>query len=395
MDVNTNILRLKVAKYFQAVDASDANNYNFVCKINNCDKVLRGKQPSNLTTHAKNSHKDFYEANIKRPVSNPTEFAIKRLKFIQHCAEIIAINGCTFELLCKSGFKNLVAEKVADLVEAGYGEGITAQRYTAVRRHIGYQASQIEAQIKTELKGKFVAIMVDAASKNGQSYLGITLQFVHDGVVMVRHAGIIEILHSHTAVNLMNALMERLIFFGIEKKQIIAITTDNERSMTAMVKRINTWTADDADDAALGDDAASGDETALSEDEDGSEDDDSYFGGNENVNSENEDELNELLDDNPEFQALILKCLDDYAIQTMDIYGIRCAAHTLQLAIRETMTASTYQRLITVFRDVAKYLRKPTSRRIMKEQRIRIWLPRMDCETRWSSFYRMVKKIIL
>lgn len=216
MDEPSRYLREKVAKCFVAIDPSNKNK--FQCKVENCERVLCGKQPSNLTAHVKNCHKIFFETNIRRPVTNPTAFAIKRLKYIQDCAEIIAINGCTFQFLCKSGFKNLIAEKVAELVEGGYGEGLTAPAYTAVRQHIAYQASQIEEQIKKEVKGKFVAIMTDAASKNSKSFLGISLQYILDGVVMVRSAIIIELLSSHTSANLMSAIMERLQIFEIEKK---------------------------------------------------------------------------------------------------------------------------------------------------------------------------------
>lgn len=384
MDEPSRFLRKKVAKCFEPLDSSDKTNNKFRCMIENCNRVLCGKQPSNLTTHVKNCHGDFFQKNIKRPVSNPTAFAIKRLKYIHDCAEMIAINGCSFKLLCSSGFKNLVAGKVTELVEAGYGEGCTAPMYTAVRQHIGYQASKIEEQIKNEVKGKFVAVMADAASKNSKSFLGISLQYVLDGVIMVRSAGVIELLSSHTSINLMNAILDRLQLFEIEKKQVIAITTDNEASMISMVKRFNTYKEE-------GDphDVPSSDEDDIFYDSA----DDEY----ETVIDREEDEtqLNVLLDDTPEYTAMIKECLSQYALQTMDIYGIRCAAHTLQLAIREAMKYSEYGALISLFREVAKFLRKPTSIRIMREQGIKIWLPRLDCETRWSSLYRLVCVLII
>lgn len=371
----------------EKVDIGDEEEPKYRCKVENCSRVLCGKQRSNISQHVRNCHREFYNLNIKRPVTSSKEFEIKRLKFIQDCAEIIAINGCSFRFLCQSGFKNLVAEKVNELVDAGYGKGLEGKPHKAVREHIKYQASEIEKQIRDEVKGKFVAIMIDAASKNSKSFLGISLQFVLDGVVTVRSAGVIEILSSQTSNNLMHVLMGRLRVFGIEKEQIIAITTDNGPNMTATVKRVNTFREEDEADA-LG---------ATSDDDDSvySDDEDEDSGVSSNIRSQEDDNrLNELLDDGPEIIALLEMVLDKYAMQTLDIYGIRCAAHTLQLAILRTLSKTEHKDLLDLFRKVASHLRTPTSIRIIREQNIRVWLPRLDVVTRWSSFYRMVRSKI-
>lgn len=77
------------------------------------------------------------------------------------------MDGCSFALLAKSGFKNLVADKISVLVDAGYGDGLTPPKYPAVREYIAHQASKVEENIKNEVKGKYVAIMVDTASRMG------------------------------------------------------------------------------------------------------------------------------------------------------------------------------------------------------------------------------------
>lgn len=371
----------KVTKCFEQIDSSVKDKPKFRCTIDGCGRVLQGQKRSNLTRHVRNAHQDYYSSHIARPVTSPKELAIRRLKFIQDCAEIIAINGRSFQHLCQSGHKNLVAEKVAELVEAGYGEGIAARPHNAVRDYIRFQASEIEQQIRNEVKGKFVAIMVDAASRNSKSFLGISLQYVLDGVVTIRNAGVIEILCSHSAKNLMLVIMERLRIFEIKKEQIIAITTDNEPSMISMVKKFNTIPEEEASDAPSDDD-----DSILYDDED-------QVGFVDHL-PENDKRLDELLDDSPEYFALIENVLDAYALQTMNIHGIRCAAHTLQLAICSVLKDTKHSHLIDLFRDVAKFLRKPTSIRAMREENIRIWLPRLDVKTRWSSFYLMVYLVL-
>lgn len=303
--------------------------------------------------------------------------AINRLKFIQDCAQLIAINGCSFAVLAKSGFESLISDKLGTLADAGYAEGLTAPLYPAVREYIAYQAAQIEKKIKNEVQGKYVALMVDGASKNGKSFLGLSIQFVFDGRMVVRNIGILEILDSHCSLNLMNEIMTRLHFFGIEKSRLIGITSDNAPNMLATVKRFNTHNEGDADGV---DDE---DNLEVDEDNDGEE-----------LMTESEIEkkamLDQLLDDNQEYTALIESHLSKYAKETMDIYGIKCAAHTLQLVVLKAINTSEYGHLIASFRNVCKHLRKPTSIRLMKQNGIRIWLPRLDVETRWSSLYRMV-----
>lgn len=229
--------------------------------------------------------------------------------------------------------------------------------------------------------------MIDGASKNSKSFLGISLQFLLDGVVTVHSAGVIEILSSHTSKNLMHALMERLRVFGIEKEQIIAITTDNGRNMTAAVKRVNTFQEEEEEADALGA-TSDGDDSVYSD-----EDDEETGASSNDRPQENDSRLDELLDDGPEINALLEKVLDEYAMKTLDIYGIRWAAHTLQLAIIETLSKTKHKDLMDLFRKVASHLRTPTSIRIVREQNIQVWLPRLDVATRWSSFYRMVRSM--
>lgn len=371
MQRDIHSFKAKVANYFERVDPNDQKNHSYRCKIEDCGRVLSGKQPSNLSTHAKMMHEIFYETYIRPPVTDPKAMAIKRLEFIHDCAEMIAMNGCSFALLAKSGFRNLIADKIAVLVDAGYASGLAAPDYPAVRENIKYQASQVEETIRNEIRSKYVAIMVDTATRNGKSFLGLSIQFVLDGHVVVRSLGIIELLHSHSSINLKNEMMSRLHSLGIEKKQIIGITSDNAANMIAMVKHFNTRA--DVDDDGENFDFFADSEESMSE-------------------SENESDamLDKFLDDDEEYVALIEENLSEYALETMNIFGIRCAAHTLQLAVREAIDASQYGNFIALFRNVCKYLRKPSSVRFIKQQDLGIKNPRLDVETRWSSLYKMV-----
>lgn len=372
-------LRARVAAYFERVDSQDPKNHYYRCQIEDCGRIISGKQLSNLNVHAKSAHETFYENKIKIRCTDPTLLLCKRLEFIQDCAEMIALDGCPFSVLAKSGFKNLIADKVTLLVENGYGEGLAAPNYPAVREYIARQATHIEETIKNEVKGKYVALMVDTATKNSKSFLGLSLKYVLNSKTVIRSLGIIEIHSEHSAINLQNEIMERLRCHGIEQHQIIGICTDNAKNMIATVKRFNASIIDEKID-----------------DEGNVENLDEFDYDSEEYMAESEDDsdpvLDCLLDDGQEYADLLANHLSAYAKKTMNIYGIRCAAHTLQLAIAEAMGASIHGHLITTFRDVAKYLRKPSSLIIMKRHGFEPGKPSLDCETRWSSLYKMVCK---
>lgn len=395
MEKRPDSLRAKVSKYFVAVNPDDKKNIYFICQIENCGKACNGSQITNLTTHAKTAHTTFYAKNIYCSPLDPKKLAIKRLKCIQDCAEVIAINGRSFKSLSDSGIKKLIAEKLTELKDAGYGLGLRAPHYSAVRKHISHQAQRIDEEIRKEIKGKFVALMVDTASRNNRTFLGLSLQYVLDGRAVIRCIDMSEMNISHSSINLKNLIMHRLEHYAINIAQVISITTDNASNMIAMLKRFNV----------LGDEEESDDE---SDDESDNEENDGGDDKNENGDSssgdesdngnfefdlsdlERQGELDELLDDNSEYVALIESCVNELAKQTLIINAIRCAAHTLQLAVGDAVTQSHHFSFINQIREMCKFLRKATSVRELKDQKIYISLPRMDCKTRWSSLYRLV-----
>lgn len=409
MENRSGSLKARVAKYFERVNPDDKGNAYYKCKIDNCKKICNGSQPTNLTVHIRQKHKEFYEKNIKCPVTDPNKFAIKRLKCIQNCAEIISVNGRAFKSLSDSGFKKLIGKKLNKLRRAGYGKGLRAPEYTAVKQHIKYQAKRVQEEITKEVKGKFIALMVDTASRNNKTFLGLSLQYILNGRVVVRSIGMNEVINEHSSLNIKNMIMHRLNDFEINIKQLISVTTDNAPNMIALMKRFNTLADEEESDEDLGSDEeqVENEETenvnengnASSYDEErsdnGSESDGDCYSDSDNdwmtENLEDQAELDELLDDDREFVDLVESCVSDLALATMIISGIRCAAHSLQLAVAKAIKLSKWNAFILNIRAICKFLRKPSNIRLLKRNNININLPRIDCKTRWSSLYRMVR----
>ena len=71
---------------------------------------------------------------------------------------------------------------------------------------------------------------------------------------------------------------------------------------------------------------------------------------------------------------------------------MRCAAHTLQLAIQDGIHHSRAGGVLGRIREVAKEARKPTMMEIIKQRTNKVAL--LDMETRWGSTYCMLNRII-
>lgn len=387
-------LKEKVAQNFSLLSPKPhhKNKPHYKCKIGNCQSVINGGQPTNLTQHLKQKHKDFFETII-RSSDDPKSLPARRLKFIQNCAEMISINGRAFKSLSDSGFKKLIGEELNTLRRTGYGKGLRGPEYTAVKKHIKHQAKRVKEEISKEVKDKFVALMVDTASRNKKTFMGLSLQYILNGRAVIRCIGMTEVTEEHSSINLKNMIMHRLNDFGINLKQLLSITSDNAANMIAMLKRFNMLRDDEESDEE--EESDEDDENAATQQNDVEETNEEPESDDENtdwmeLNDEEEAELDELLDDHDEYVKLIEECVNDLAKKTMVINGIRCAAHTLQLGVRDALKLSQSARFIGEIRDICKFLRKNKSIRELMRNNIYVCLPRADCKVRWSSLYRMV-----
>lgn len=104
---------------------------------------------------------------------------------------------------------------------------------------------------------------------------------------------------------------------------------------------------------------------------------------------EDSEDIVELLQVHPDFNVLLRELEEIFAGETLNINSIRCAAHTLQLAIMEALGIDEFDLLIRLARAVCKELRKDCNIHELEEKNIRFKFPRIDCKTRWNSIYIM------
>lgn len=100
------------------------------------------------------------------------------------------------------------------------------------------KAYKIREKLRKELKGKLLALKVDAATRHNRSILGINVQFVANGKIQIRTLAMIELTESHTAENLLDTILDVLRSYGLTIYNIYSLTTDNAKNVVKISKLI-------------------------------------------------------------------------------------------------------------------------------------------------------------
>lgn len=318
-----------------------------------CGTYIKGVRPYNLKRHLQTVHKDFNLNNIEE---NCCKVQSSEDDILNAWVEIVTINGRPFELRHDSGIEKLM-QIVLDSVKECTRSNIQID-VPKIKSHLHLTARKMKEQIKTEIKNKLISVSMDIATKNNRCILGINIQYMLNGRIVVRTLEMIRLDMSHTAKHLADVLKSVLGKFNIAVKQVYCITTDNARYMLLSATIL---------DALLS--------AELPENN-----------SNDNL---------ELVEE--EFYRQMLKeAEEDFFERELptDVHSIRCGAHSMQLSIGDTLNQSvSTAQLIDKCRDIIKKLRTPTI--INKFREMNLKFPLLDNITRWDGKYTMVITIII
>lgn len=356
--------------------------YCDICSTNGMEKLLSGKNTTNLTKHIKAVHAKIYCEEI----SPDYHFAMERLKKIQSFCEIVAVDGRPFNWLLTPGFLHSQEDDLNEISEAGLG--ITMNKnFDELKSYIKNVAVKIRDNIKAELKNIFVSLMLDIATRNYKSVLGISIQFVKDDKIEIRSLGIITLNKSHTAKYIAEMLMKCLDEFEIKIDRVISLTTDNARNMLAITEKLDEYVHQIAD-------------LNISTEPEPTEPNVPVFITDEPLNDSQMEEvlsaiadaeaLNCILDDRENFDELFQAIMGNLPRTVISTITIRCGAHTTQLIVRHALKKCDLKQLLTLCRFVAKKLRVESYKISAEEANITFKLPHLSCDTRWDSDYYMV-----
>lgn len=359
-------------------------------KCESCDIELNSNHAENLMRHLKVKHRDIYDnldskrrkktENIQ-PTLNNYVTKCKKMHSVKilpqelqnACVEMVTKNGRPLIAVEDSGFR-----KIIDPILNSFEEKITINRHN-IKDLIKSQADELRNLLKIKLKGKIISIKVDGASRLDRSILGVNVQYVDNGKIKINTLAMLELKDRHTAEYLLDKILYVLNKYGIDVKQIYSFTSDNGANMVKtgeLLKNVQFCSST----SSLSN--LKGCSDLNNEVDDGS---------NSDIDTDNEiqEDIDTLhLYDN-EFEDLETEIT---RLNKEFIVSIRCAAHTLQLAIGDFLKKANLQNVITVSVCVVKKLRNPSILTIIKRAGLR--KPVLHCPTRWDSTLKMISSLI-
>lgn len=396
-EINSQIGRAK--QFLTEIELQGKKINQFKCNVCKRSKILSGKTPSNLVAHFKNTHPEVFYEHIATKVED--SIPVRRLRTVYSCVEMVALSNCPFSVLSSIGFRNALEEKIRVFNLAGCPLNLSDHHVHEIKEKVREVAKDIRNLIKSEVRGKIISVMIDSATRNGRSILGINIQYKFNGTLKVVTLAMCELKSSHTAEYLAGVLLQVFDEYGIELAQIISITTDNGANMLALVK--------DVENILIGGEKNSDEVTPHNDLQptvsqmpesanfvDGVEIESDIEALLKDKEISDDDALDLMLDESIVYgelmDKLVLNIRKRAGNHHLFVTSIKCAAHTLQLVIHDAIGAlqNSEQNVIALCRQAAKFMRLQSTRNEMRRAGLISILPALDNATRWSSTYMMV-----
>ncbi|XP_064469959.1 uncharacterized protein LOC135384700 [Ornithodoros turicata] len=359
-----------VRKYF----VYDRQSNVSLCQIDNCNFNMKGDHAANLERHIQRNHPDIYSSHAltksssskrglsqtedspnKRQACQPTLLnvlegkgakpKVSKKQIVTACVELVVKNGRPFQLMEDSGFRKLLDP----LIEIAGGR--FAINSKSIRAQVCETAAKTRQRITEVLKDRLISLKIDCATRLDRAILGVNAQYVENGRVVVQTLAMKELYERHTAEYIKLQVQEVLAGYKIEMTQIYSVTTDNGSNML----KAATLLSDVPDDVS---------------DE---EDKESSF-----------DDISDVIVEEVNFSS--------GHHDSLQFQSIRCAAHTLQLAVNDALKEKTSVEIISKCRKICKKLRTQTLMSLIRKLKLK--KPVLDCPTRWMSTVAMLRRLL-
>lgn len=320
----------------------DVPSRSAICRIISEGKLCRTKisnnHHGNKMRHLRNSHRRIFDnlrtIKRKKKIRNACGSISVRLSAgVLYAAfvELVSTNGRPF-CICEDSGMRMIIDPIIEAICAQTGEKPTIN------------------EIIKSIKNKPLGLMTDISTKHNYSILGINIRYCNDDLeIVTRTIGMIALTNSHTAENLYKAIKVVLDEYDIKANQIFSYTTDNAGNIVNVVDFLN-----DDFDAYLVEEAP---------------------------------QIFEALN-NTVFEELVESMLPSFEREYPHIEPIACGAHTLQLAVKDTLKQEPFTTLIQFVKEIVKELRTPTVANMLRSRGLKQAI--IDHEIRWNYTYVMV-----
>ena len=209
------------------------------------------------------------------------------------------------------------------------------------------KARAVRDDIKCEMANKLICLKIDGVTRQFRSFIGINAQYIINEKIIVRTLALKEVFDRHTSDNLKDLVLNVLKEYNL--------TADNIYFITTMIRLLRE----------------------------------------EQTNYDDSNDLSEM-DDVP-----LSEYRDEFYLQgeqlfppggnSSELIGVRCVAHTLQLAIYDAIQAFEIQGLLQKIRELVRKLRCANLGIVLRNLNLR--RPILDCTTRWNSTFNMLERL--
>lgn len=358
--------------------------------------MFQTQHGANLLQHMKSHHKKEFEEvkavnNATKSSTSLTDEQTMTQTVLKECTNLIAVHGLPFQAMNYAAFQNLLS------LIPNNAATISAQ---ALKKNVQDSAAEARYKLAGELRDKMISLKVDIASLSTRSFFGVNAQYIKDGQVILRNLGVVEIFERHISEHLKELLIRTLLRFMIKNEQIYCITTDNGANvlkMSRLISQDNATSHNYVPQPEANASSSSGN-ILLSDDESEQELDSTATNHFDPDQTENEELNNIVEEDLLQGFSFSMRAHLDRPTESLNephdfrIGVVRCAAHTLQLAMQNACAACNIQPEITSARNAVKRLRNQCL--VAKIRANRRNVPKLDCSTRWHSTLDMVESLI-
>ena len=132
-----------------------------------------------------------------------------------------------------------------DAYKRGHGEtalkvGVSLDR-DAVKEYVINAAEKLKIDLKNELKGKFLFLKLDCATRIQTNYLGVNVRYIDsENKAVTKTLMLVDTKSEHTSKELKAKLVNILQEFDIPMNKVICCVSDNASNMVKLVMDLNT-----------------------------------------------------------------------------------------------------------------------------------------------------------
>lgn len=260
-DITNNHYMVCQVKQVKLLSAASAKEVWKICgqqiKIAQDGEKDPGTRVGNLKKHLQRQHPSEYEVVQlkekgrtdssshfkKQPIQGQQRvntFFVPEKVLVKHnmetfkaaLVEMAVDNAFSLRVFSTKGFKSLVGDMAEKL-------HVSLDR-DQIRSYVILAAKAEKERLKEELRGKFLYLKFDCATRIRTNYLGLNIRYVNkDKLPTTSTLKVVDTQSQHSAIELKNIIEKVLEDYEIPLEKVLCCVTDNASNMVKLVSTMN------------------------------------------------------------------------------------------------------------------------------------------------------------